>query len=315
MPSSPDLSALLVIGDARESAQRALDALYGQTIANAMEIVIVDMNTRNAPALSTSSRVVTQYVTAPPNTTLADARARAVRMANGPIAAFIEPHSTAAPTWAEALVRAHREPWAAVGYAFTNPQPESYLSRAVIMSKYGRWLHPTSTRATRVLPNVNVAYKRDVLLSVGEDLVHLLTPDFLMHEHLNHRGLPMCVASDALVANDSVIPIGRLISTSFVFCRILASRRARGWSWSQRLAYALATPVVSPAVAFWRLTRARSASAGGGSLILYFPMVVLKDVAAALGESVGYLIGAGASEARFGDLELHTDRAGRHKPR
>lgn len=317
MPSSPELSALLVVGDARQSAQRALNALYAQTIAGAMEIVVVDMKTRDVPALAVSSRAATHYVTAGPDMNLARARATAVRIASAPIAAFIEPHSTAAPTWAEAIVRAHRKPWAAVGYAFTNPHPASYLSRAVIMSKYGRWLHPTSSRPTRVLPNVNVAYKRDVLLSVGEELESLLTPDFLMHERLNQRGLRMWVESEAVVANDSVIPVGRLVATSFVFCRILASKRARarGWSRIERIAYALATPVASPAIAFWRLVSARGASAGAGSLLVYLPLVVLKDVASAAGESVGYLIGAGSSEARFGDLELHTDRTGRREPR
>jgi len=317
MPSSPDLSALLVIGNARESAQRALDALYAQTIASVMEIVVLDMKTRNVSPLSVSTRAATRYVTAGPDMTLARARATALRIATAPIAAFIEPHTTAAPTWAEAIVRAYRQPWAAVGYAFTNPHPDSYLARAVIMSKYGRWLHPTSSRATRVLPNVNVAYKRDVLLSMGEELESLLTPDFLMHERLSQRGLLMCVAADAIVANDSVIPVGRLLWTSFVFCRILASQRARvlGWSRMRRLAYGLATPAVSPAIAFWRLIADRGRSAGGGSLLMYVPMVVLKDVASAFGESVGYLIGAGSSEARFGDLELHTDRTRRQEPR
>jgi hypothetical protein len=317
MPSNADLAALLVVGNARESAQRALDALYDQTIADTMEIVVIDMQTRRAPPLALSSRAATRYVTGGPDMTLARARAMAVKVAHAPIAAFIEPHSTAAPTWAAAVVRAHREPWAAVGYAFTNPLPASYLSRAVIMSKYGRWLHPTSTRATRVLPNVNVAYKREVLLAMGEELESLLTPDFLLHERLNERGLPMCVESGALVANDSVIPVGRLISTSFVFCRILASRRARslGWTRVHRIAHGLATPVVSPAVALWRLVGARGRTAGGGSVFSYLPLVLLKDVASALGESVGYLIGEGSSEARFGDLELHTDRAGRRQPR
>jgi hypothetical protein len=312
MRSSPDLAALLVVGDSREHAQRALDSLYAQTIVDGMEIVVVDLKTRNAPELSVSSRTSTRYVTLGRDATWAEARAIAARLAAAPILAFIEGHCIAAPGWAEALVRAHEQPWAAVGYAFTNPHPESYLSRATLASKYGCWLHPTTSRPARVLPCGNVAYKRDVLLSLGDELENLLTPDFVVHERFNQRGLGMWVESHAIVAHNSLVKLSDLMASSFLFCRVLASKRAeiQRWNRVRRIGYGLATPIVSPGVALWRLFASHSDTpADWTTLLIYLPVVLAKGVASALGESVGYLVGAGSSEIQFIKWELHAGRS------
>ena len=106
MPSNPELSALLVIGDSRPRAQRALDSLYAQSAAARMEVVIVDIASGDAPALVVSDRVPTRSVKLAPGTGWGDARIVAARTANSPIVAFIEDHCTAAAGWAEALIEA-----------------------------------------------------------------------------------------------------------------------------------------------------------------------------------------------------------------
>jgi hypothetical protein len=312
MPSSPDLAALLVVGDSREHGQRALDSLYAQTIADSMEIIVVDLKTNNAPELSTSQHTATtRYLTLGTKATWAEGRAVAARLASAPILAFIEGHCVAEPEWAAALVRAHEQPGAAVGYAFTNPHPESYLSRATLASKYGSWLHPTESRQARVLPCGNVAYKRDALLSLGDEMENLLTPDFVVHERFNQQGLGMYVESSAIVGHNSLVKLTDLLTSSFLFCRVLASKRAdtQRWGRLKRVGYGLATPIVSPGVAVWRLFSSRGNVRGErGNLLTYLPVVLLKGAASALGESVGYLIGAGSSEIQFIKWELHVGR-------
>jgi GT2 family glycosyltransferase len=301
------------VGNTRERAQLSLESLYAQTIADRMELIVIDLKTRDVPELSVSPRIPTRYVTLGSEATWGHARARGVEMATAPVVAFIEDHCTADAGWAEALVRAHREPWAAVGYAFTNPHPESYLSRAILASEYGCWEHPTSSRQARVLPCGNVAYKRDALLSLNGELENLLTPDFVIHERFNSQGLPMYVESQAIVAHDSLVRLRDLFAASFMFCRILASRRVetQRWSGPKRVAYGLATPFIGPPIALWRLFSSRRDDiATWGTLVIYLPVIIVKGVAAALGESVGYLAGAGKSETQFVKWELHVDRNG-----
>ena len=311
MQSSPDLAAVLVIGDSREHAQHALDSLYAQTIVSSIEIIVVDLKTHDAPRLSVSSLAPTRYVIPEREMTWAEGRALAAKLAVAPVLAFIEGHCVAEPEWAEALVRAHRQPFAAVGYAFTNPHPETYLSRATLTSKYGSWLHPTTSRVARVLPAGNVAYKRDELLKLGDELENLLTPDFGVHERFNQQGLKMYVESRAIVAHNSLVRMSQLLASSFVFCRILASKRmeSQQWSRARRVGYGLATPIVSPCIAIWRLFSSPRETAGERKMFLaYLPVVIAKGVACALGESVGYLFGAGSSEIEFVKWELHVPR-------
>jgi hypothetical protein len=312
MQSSPDLSALLVIGDSREHAQLALDSLYAQTIVGSMEIVVIDLKTNDAPQLTVTSLAPTRYVVPERTTTWAEGRAIAARLADAPVLAFIEGHCVAEPGWAEALIHAHKKPYAAVGYAFTNPYPESWLSRATLASKYGCWLHPTTSRVARVLPCGNVAYKRADLLSLGDEMENLLTPDFVVHERFNQLGADMYVESDAIVAHNSLVKLSQLLASSFLFCRVLAAKRAESQRWNRvrQIGYAVATPVVSPCVAIWRLFSSRSETPSEWkALVTYLPVVAAKGVASALGESVGYLLGAGSSEIKFIKWELHVGRS------
>jgi hypothetical protein len=163
-----------------------------------------------------------------------------------------------------------------------------------------------------VLPSGNVSYRRDLLVALGSDLEALLTPDFGLHEHFNQRDLKMFVEGSALVAHDSLGTLPNLASATYLFCRILAARRVETQRWSavKRIAYGLATPLVSPAVAFWRLLAAPGqTTAERLALVTYSPVLAIKCLSAAIGESVGYLAGIGpATEAAFGEWELHIQR-------
>jgi hypothetical protein len=61
--------------------------------------------------------------------------------------AFIEDHGFPARDGAEKLIEAHVGPWAAVGYAFTNANPKSYLSTPPRRSGASGWTIVKSSRA------------------------------------------------------------------------------------------------------------------------------------------------------------------------
>lgn len=313
MPSNPEIAAAIVVGNNRARAQEALDALYAQSMRDRMEIVVVDLGQPEAASLETSSAVSTRYVRLGPTVSWGHGRAEAVRLATAPVVAFIEDHCTADRKWAEAVARAYAGGWAAVSYAFTNPHGGYYVARAIMAAEYGCWAHPARSRQTRVLPSGNVSYRRDRLLAMEPDLETLLTPDFGVHERFNQQGLGMYVEGAAMVAHDSLGTIPSLVSASFLFCRILAARRAetQRWNAAKRIAYGLATPIVAPAIAFWRLIAAPGQStAGRMALVGYLPVLAIKFVSSAAGESLGYLAGMGpTTEAQFGEWELHIDRA------
>lgn len=70
------------------------------------------------------------------------ARASGIRAASAPIVVLTEDHSFPEPGWAEALIRAHQQPWAVVGPVILNANPGSRVSWANLIIEYNEWLAP-----------------------------------------------------------------------------------------------------------------------------------------------------------------------------
>jgi hypothetical protein len=288
-----------------------LDALYAQTAADAIEIIVIDVAGAGVPDLATSDRAKTTYVKRPALASWACARVEGVRCASAPVVAFIEDHCFPAEGWAAALIEAHRGPWAAVGYAFTNANPETYASRAGLFADYAPWAHPARHGPARLLPGNNVSYKREFLLTLGDRLETVIAPDFNLHEEIRGRGLPMFVESRALAAHENFTNVIGLLNANHYYCRLLAANRAESQAWgaAKRLAYGFGVPLGAPAIKFLRLLSSlRGRRALWPAFVASLPVLWLCYAWAAAGESAGYLFGAGRAEAGFNHWELEAER-------
>ena len=312
MPTVPPLSVVLVAGSQRPRAQRVLDALAAQTVAGDLEVVVIDVSPPPVPSLDTRD-LRAQYVRRPDITRWGAARVEGVRAASADVVAFIEDHCFPAPTWAEILIETHRGPWVAVGYAFTNANPGTYVSRSSMMARYGAFAHPARRGPARLLSGNNISYKKQALLEFGPALEGLLAIDFNLQELLARRGAPMFVEARALAAHQnftSVIKEGR---TGHAYCRLLAARRAetQGWGAFRRVAYGLAAPAGAPVI---RLARLIAGMAGRPALWptvgAGLPAIAVEYLFDATGESLGYLFGVGNAERDTMRWELESDRTG-----
>ena len=295
---SPVLSAVLVVGPRRERSQRVFDALCAQTAVHMMEIVVLDLMDDGTPRLTCPPNVTVTYVTEAHHQTLAAARYAAFRRTCSPVVAFIEDHAIPRLDWAAALINVHQDAWAAVGYAFENSNPRTYLSRSCMVNDYGRWMTPARGGETTFLPGHNVSYKRDALLAFGAELPNLLTPDFLMHRALLAKGERLYLEANAIVGHENFTRIGDAIGAHFTYLRMLAGVRARvgQWSIARRMMYAVGVLPGGPLINWWRLY---GGLRGRGSLVPLFlaalPVCVPLSICAAVGESLGYLFGEGSA--------------------
>jgi hypothetical protein len=307
----PEMSVLLVIGARRERAQRVLDALDAQTRADALEVVVIDLAAEGAPPLRRPGRVPMAYIPLPPTTAWGAARAVAVRRAQAELLAFVEDHCYPHPGWAEALLEAHRGPWAAVGYAFTNPNPDRYLARAAMFADYGIWAHPARTGPARLLPYNNVSYRRAALLALGDRLEQLLGSDFHVHRELSRRGLPMYVEGRALAAHENFTRLGSLLRANHHYARLLAADRVRNGRWGgpRRFAWGVGTLVVAPLISLGRrLGSLPGRRAVWGEAAAALPVLVVAAAWTGVGESLGYLLGPGTSGEEMRRWEVHAER-------
>ncbi|MBT5872129.1 MAG: glycosyltransferase, partial [Candidatus Latescibacteria bacterium] len=148
----PLLSVVMVVGSARSQAQSVVDALYAQTRPDDMEIVIVDIAAVGTLPLRTEPTVYTKYILQPGVEFWGKARTEGVQHASAAVVAFLEDHCWPEPDWADALIEAHQQPWASVGYAVKNGSPDTYLYRAALLADYGLWAHPARGGPTKLLP-------------------------------------------------------------------------------------------------------------------------------------------------------------------
>ncbi|HJX28859.1 MAG TPA: hypothetical protein VJ885_13185, partial [Thermoanaerobaculia bacterium] len=184
----PDLSVILVVGERRDRAVHALSSILDQKVVDRMEVVLLDCAPGDPPPLPGSDRPVVRAVRIPPETLFSAAKARGVRLATAPVVAFVEEHCRVFPGWAEALIEAHRGPWAGVGAEVHIGNPEVPISHLVAVINYHPWLPPARRAEHDMLPGHNSSFKRDLLLAYGEELEDLLRAEIVLHGRLRLDG-------------------------------------------------------------------------------------------------------------------------------
>lgn len=297
------LSVVMVAATDRARASRSLRAIGRQTVAKDLEILVVDRHPSLAPL--TADGVEFESIRAE-GRTFTQARILGLERATADAVAYVEDHAYASPDWAEALIEAHKGPYVAIGYSFQNANPETYLARASMVAEYGFWQGPAFRGPSTSLTSHNISYKREALLSLGDRLETLMTPDQILFEHFARRGQPMFVEGRARIAHENRTDFASLVRINFLYGRLHAGHRAKvfGWSTARRCGVGILSPATGIGLRLPRLARAMRSQPGG--LIQFasaFPVILASYTATGLGAAVGYLFGHGRTEERFNRLE------------
>jgi hypothetical protein len=304
--SVPTLSVICTIGPRRERAVRVLQALSAQHATENIELILVDAASGESP-LATPEETVAKVVPAGPGSTLGEARAVGLAEANAEFVAFLADHCYPEPGWATALISAYRNgPWAAVGYAFSNANPDTYGSRAAALADFAPWLAHTSSREVDYLPPNDVSYRRSALIEFGSEIGELLTAEPLLLEELRARGRRLSVNGDAEVSHACLRTIRDNAVASFDYCRALAGiqlRRER-WRLGRRIAQALASALAVPLLRTVGCARALVGRFSLRVVLLNLPGIFTEHLLAGMGQAWGYLAGGGDAADRFLQWEV-----------
>ncbi len=304
----PELSVVMVT-DVLATIARPLGNLGNQTVADRIELVLVaprgsDLDP-GAPELRPFWGI--QMVEVEEISSLSWAREPGVRAASAPILAFAESHTYHHPRWAEALLEAHRGPWAAVGPGIGNANPTFASSWANLFLDYGPWLEPEAGAEMADLPGHNSSYKRSVLTSYGPELKELLEAEILLHVDLRASGHRLWMEPAARMTHLNVTLPSSWLGERIAAGRRFGGARASDWSWPRRLLYASASPLIPfvrlpRMVPVWRRCRRRTRLPRG-----LLPALLFSLVASAVGEFLGYAFGSGDSMERLSRMELRKE--------
>lgn len=301
----PALSAIITTPDSYDTIRRLVSSLRAQTARNAVELVIV------APSVAAVRDGLTdlqdfccwRIVELGALRTVPQAKAAGIRHATAPVVVLTEDHSLPDPLWAQALIDAHRQGWAAVGPAMGNGNPESLISWADFLLGYGLWFDPPAAGEVDQLPGHNTSYKRDLLLGYGARLEALLGAESTLYEDLRTQGHHLYLQPAAKTFHANFTRLSRWVPYLRHSGRLFAAERARHWSLLRRAAYSAAAPLI-PLVRlkrlFPRLHRSRPDLVPRVLVPLLFALTV-----DAFGQWLGYTLGPGHAAEKVAHLEFH----------
>jgi hypothetical protein len=309
----PVITVVLPAWDTFDSLRTTIAHLGRQTIASGIELLICapDPGSFHVDAGAVAPLHSVRVLEGGDMSATGPARARAIREARAEVIAFTEDHSYPDPSWAEALLRAHDEPHAAVAPAMRNANPETRVSWADLFLGYGRWLAPGRRAVMDLLPGHNISYKRSVLLEYDADLDRLMEAETVLLWDLRRRGHTLLFEPAATTAHINFTRFRVWLDAQWHLGRVFAATRAANWSLVKRIAFAAASPAIplirmSHVIRFGHRNRVPVGTIAGVIPLLFVGLAV--DFVA---QATGTLFGNGESVARIAAYEFHRNEVNR----
>jgi hypothetical protein len=305
----PDMSIVVLTPDTYETIRKVMQHLRAQTVRDRLEIIIVTPSADNLGPDESELEGFFQVRNVEVGEISSTARSRAagIRQAAAPVVALSEDHSLPEPGWAEALIRAHEQPWAAVGPYVLNANPENVISIATDLMA-GRPFEHVRAGVVDDLPLRNSSYKRRLLLEYGSELDALLEIETLLHWDLRARGYQLYLEPAARTYHQDFTRMVPFMREQLHVGRVFAAFRARRWSPLRRAIYTLGSPLI-PLVRLRRiLPKLLRPARGNHSLPILLALVITGLYVNAAGEMLGYASGAGKSSQRLCKVEFHRDQ-------
>jgi hypothetical protein len=304
----PVMSVVLATPDCYETIRKTIRHLRTQTVKHQLEIIIVAPSASLLHLNESELREFCQVrvVEVGPVTSIGSANAKGIRQARAPIVALAEDHAFPAPGWAEALIDAHRHPWAAVGAVIRNPNdPKNVIAWADVLIGFGEYLAPGESGVVERLPGNNSSYKQEVLLEYGPDLETMMETESLIHKDLRQKGHQLYLESAAQVSHLNFERVSSFLRVKYLSGRIFGAARARGWSLLYRLLYACGTPLI-PLVRYRRLKKHWNSLRQSTKLPWgVMPMAWCGLLVSATGEMIGCCLGPGQAVEKRAQFEFH----------
>lgn len=310
MGTQPDMSVIVITPDNFATAAKTIKRLKGQNVRQRLEIVIAAPSKKTLELEEAALRDFHSFkvVEVGAMTSTARARAAGVFAASAPVVAFVEDHAFPANGWAEALIAAHQQSWAAVGPAMANANPRTLTSWANLVVEYGQWLDPCPAGVKDHLPGHNGSYKRALLVEYGDSLDAMLDAESILQWDLRAKGHELYLEPKARTFHQNFSAGLSWLPLRFNGGRLFAASRARTWPPLRRVVYCAASPLI-PFVRLKRIVKELRAPGRKRDLLpRIVPLLFTSLVVDAVGEMAGYAFGAGDAMRKLADMEFHRHR-------
>jgi len=306
----PAISAIIATPDNFQTVRQLVRYLSMQTIKDQIELVFI------APFKAELGIVEAELdgfygfktLETGPFKSLNHARVKGIMESEAPVVVITEDHCFPAPGWAEALVEAHKGPWAAVGPAIGLANSHCMKSWANYYVQYAPWMRPTEGGVAEDIPGHNSSYKKDILMQYGEELESMMDFEYVLHKDLQKKGYQIYLEAKAEAYHLFMTLNKPFFLEHFSIGQLLAASRARHFNFLKRLFLLITAPLL-PLVRTGRIIRQIREQGWQGQLIPgILPWLLSGLTVSATGELMGYAFGRGHSQQRTIDLDFNRDR-------
>ena len=176
----------------------------------------------------------------------------------------------------------------------------------IYLMGHGRWVPPAERGVMDLLPSHDTCYKRQILLSYGEDLAFLLMAEPVLMWKLQEDGYELFLEPKVKSLHGYTVNPLTLVAF-YAWNRCFGFARARVFEWSlwKRLLRTAAIPIlpwVRVVYLFKRFLKLNPPRLW--VLFIGLPFILLAQYVAAIGEAIGFLFGIGNTEILFTQTHL-----------
>ena len=304
------LSAIVVTPGSCRQVVPLLRRLSAQSMRERMEIVFVTTTLAELEPDENLLNVFSCWKAVPVGrlVSMAASRAAGVRAASCAYIVFTEQHCFPEDTWAQAIVDSFENHRAdVVGPVMENANPKLSLSWTNLCIEYGHWMAPHPGGLMDHLPGHNSAYCRDQLLALEDGLEAAIESEFALHASWHAQGRRLWLEPGARVHHVNMTNLPAHLRAACAFQRPWANSRAKDWTWTRRILYALSWPLI-PIVRLPRVAGDMIRAGKGATIPRMLPAVIAGLLASAFGEFLGYLGSVGKSHAVLLEVEIYRER-------
>jgi hypothetical protein len=294
---APKLSVVIVALNAPAMLDRCLVALAQQVASEVPEILVVGHWRQDDQYLARLQQRFSyaQWVATPGQYTIPQRRSRGIMQSRGKIIALLEDDCLVNNKWCASVLAAHDAAYLAIGGPIEPGDYQKGLDWAVYFYEYGRFMMPFAG-AVSALPGNNVTYKREAFVSINQDKGFY---EVFAHLQLQQQGETLFADPKLVVQNINNWPYLKTLGMAYHHGRAFAGMRVMGWPVWRKVLYASAT-LFLPLLQMTRIIKKISRSKRYVlPCIFALPWLVLFSSSWAGGELLGYLFGAGQSEAQW----------------
>ena len=291
------LSVLIISFNQERTLARCLEALVAQADPEKIEALVVGREANAGKAHPMAGRFPgVIWSSTPPDENIPQMRSRGIARCRGEVIALLEDDCVVGEGWCNAVLAAHEQDQLAIGGAINPDDYERGVDWAVFFCEYARFMSPFAGHVS-ALPGNNVSYKRESLLAflrdqASDDGFY----DVFFHWQLQQEGELLIAEPSLAVTNVNRWQRTNVTRIPYHHGRGFAGKHSSDLpGWQRALLAGLSGPL--PLLMIGRIIRElRRRRQYWPRFVFALPWVFSFAISWALGEMLGYLLGAGESK-------------------